>query len=207
MKPADRAAVDEALEPVKLRHQIEDLTRRLDAAQREVRAKDDVCRRLEQRFRELNAQIRDLEQRAGAFHREAVESSSELSEAQETLKVCDLARAQLSAALERQGMELPRLREQANRLQARAEEAESALRRRDEALERAQRQYEEACKLLAGQSQGQAEFERQKREWEAEKARVLGAAAREKETAEQVRREGIEALEEARELERRRKNP
>ena len=193
-----------ALEPDQLRFQIEDLQRKFDAAQRELHAKDETCRRLEQRFREFNAQIRDLEQRAGAFHREAVDAASELRQVEETLKVCDLARSQLSAALERQGSELSRWREQARALQARADESDAALRRREQALERVQHQYEEACRLLAGQSQSQAELERQRREFEDERARLLEAVSRERSSAEEVRREGIEALEEAREIERRR---
>lgn len=192
-----------AAETEKLKFQLEDMQRRLDAQDREMRAKDETGRRLEQRFRELSAQIKDLEQRAGSFHRESAAAAAELRETQETLKVCDLARGQLSAALERQGQELSRWRDQARSLRSRADELEAQLRRREDALERVQKQYEDACRLLASASQTQADLERQKKDFELERATLLETVRRERQAAETIRRDGIEALEEARDLSRR----
>lgn len=202
-KPAPPERPSPPVEAEKLKFQLEDQQRKLDAQDRELRAKDEAARRLEQRFRDLNAQIKDLEQRAGTFHREASSSAAELHETQETLKVCDLARGQLSAALDRQGKELSRWREHARSLRARVDELEAQLRRREDALERVQKQYEDACRLLASASQAQAEFERLKKDFELERATLLDTVKRERQAAEIIRRDGIEALEEARELERR----
>lgn len=202
---APKGGAADALEAERLRFQIEDLQRKLDSQDREMRAKEESGRRLEQRFRDLNAQIKELEQRAGVFHREAAAAAAELHQSEETLKVCDLARGQLSGALNRQTLELTRWREQARALKTRVDEQESLLRRRDEALERLQKQYEDACRLLAGASQAQAELERRRKEFEAERQTLLDTVQRERAAAEVIRRDGIEALEEARDIERRRK--
>lgn len=193
---------EEALETEKLRYQVEDLQRKLDAALRDLREKEEHARRFEHRWREFNAQIKDLEQRVGAFQREALAASAELKQTEETLKVCDLARTQVSAALERQTLELARWREQAKGSLARAADLESNLRRREDALERLQKQYEEACRLLAVQSQTQADLERQRAELAAERSHLLETVKRERAIAEDIRREGVEALEHARELKR-----
>lgn len=190
----------DALEPDRLRFQLEDFKRKLDAQARELKAKDETGRRLEQRFRELNGQIRDLEERAGTFHREAANGTAELEQAEETLKVCDLARGQLSSALERLTQELARWKEECRTRKARIEELELSLRRREDALVELQKRYEEACRLLAAQAQAQPELDRQRKEFESERGRILEQARRELEVAEAVRREGVEALEEARGL-------
>ena len=139
--------------PEALKYQVEDLQRKLEAQSRELKAKEESAHSLQQRFRDLHSQIRDLEQRAGVFHREASSSAEEIRQTEETLKVCDLARAQLSAALERQGIELSRWQEQGRALNARVEELEGLVRRRDDTLERLKKKYEDACRLLAAQSQ------------------------------------------------------
>lgn len=194
------APSEEALETEKLRYELESLRRQLDSTQRDLREKEENARRFEHRWREFNAQIRDLEQRVGSFQREALAASEELKQNDETLRVCDLARGQLSAALERQGLELARWREEARGSQGRAAELEASLRRREDALERLQKQYEEACRLLARQSQAQADIERQKTDLLAERSHLLETVKRERAIAEDIRREGVEALEQAREL-------
>jgi len=197
-----RPPTEEALETEKLRYHAEDLRRQLDAAKRELAEKEEHARRFEHRWREFNAQVRDLEQRVGSFQREAREASEELKQTEETLKICDLARSQLSAALERQTLELARWREQAEGCHGRVAELEASLRRREDALERAQKQYEDACKLLAAQSQAQADLERQKADFVAERAHLLETVKHERALSEDIRREGVQALEQARELKR-----
>jgi hypothetical protein len=129
--------------------------------------------------------------------------SARLEQSEKTLEVCDLARGQLRAALERQAVQLQRWREAALKAESRVVELEAALRRAEDALERSQKSYEDACRLLAGQSQGQEDLERQKLELAAERAHLLETVKRERALAEDVRREGVEALEQARELKRR----
>ena len=135
----------------------------------------------------LESQLRDLEQKAGLYHREATAGAQELEQTAETLKVCDAARTQLSAALDRQSIDLKRWRDQARSAQSHVEDLEMELHRRQDALAELQRRFEQACALLAAQGTAQA---------------LLDQAQREREIAEAVRREGVEALEQARDLNR-----
>ncbi len=113
---------------------------------------------------------------------ELLSAATAVEELERTLAVCEEARAALARALERALTELEKAREDA-----------SALKRREDELSRL---GSDNVRLLG-------ELERSahgRREFEAERAKLLAEAARAMETAEQVRREGIEALEEARDL-------
>ena len=160
---------------------------------------------LQESVRELKVKVGDLDQSIAVFKQETAAVSSELRETEETLKACDYARGELSSMIEKLTHELTRWKDNGKALKARLAEIEKSLRQRDDALERVQKQYEDACRLLAEQSQAQQELERSRREFDSQRACWMEVVKKERDSAEAVRREGVEALEQAREMERRAK--
>jgi chromosome segregation ATPase len=166
-----------APKPGRLDPRLAELQRRVEKSARELEREAAERRGLEERLRELSRRDREIEERAGVFQREAVAGSELIAELQKTLRVTDQARAKLSAALERQGIELERWRREAA-----AREAE--VQRLKQELERAAASCDDARAELA-----------------AERQRLLAEVGRAMENAEAIRREGIDAFEQARELE------
>src|SRR5687768_5720115 len=119
------------LEAEKLRFQAEDLQRRYDSQGRDLQRKDENSRRLESRMRELHAELKELEERVGTFHREAVAGAEALAELEHALRVCDEARVKLRSALERDGVELERVKESALRAQTLARDHEERATRKE----------------------------------------------------------------------------
>jgi chromosome segregation ATPase len=121
--------------------------------------------------RELSAQLRELEERTGAFQREADSGAQLIAQLEETLRVQETARRKLEAVIARQGAELESWRREAAALQSRLETAEQELARLKTAQEDERRRMNAELKTAMA-------------------------------TAEAVRREGIEALEQARSIRR-----
>ena len=172
----------------------------------------------QERFEKAKEELRELEDRTGELHREAAARGAWSKELQETLTVVDRARARLSAALDAARREAAAMRGRAEALKADLERKEAALRQAEQIYEAACRTFSDEstnhqaeCQRLLGeierissdhqQSQGRLTEERQRLERDREK--LLTEVNRAMESAESVRREGIEAFEEALELKRR----
>jgi hypothetical protein len=128
------------------------------------------------------AKADDVELRAGEYRREASAQAALAQELEQTLRVSDEARAQLSLALDKALSELTNTREGGAALRDRLAGAQEEIRRQAEEIARLQEQNKQI------QALGQ------------ERVKLLAEVNRAMENAETVRREGIEALEEAREL-------
>ncbi|MBI3552899.1 MAG: hypothetical protein HY077_10315 [Elusimicrobia bacterium] len=147
--------------------------------------------KLEERVRELSAQLKELEERTGAFQREAASGAHMIGQLEATLKVEEEARVKLAALVERQSAKLARWRKEAEAQRIRAEDLVNQL-----AARTAEAQRLEAA---AARAESAAD-ERVKKELEAERKKLREELRKAMETAEAVRREGIEALEQARSL-------
>lgn len=165
--------------------------------------------------------LRELEERAGGFHREAVANAALISELESTLQTCDGAQARLVGALDKAREQLDRWRSRAERLAQRVAELEQALlEKADEAAEAARLRDQAIGRLKASEDEAGREngrlraeleefrrreasavqaAERRAAELDAERARLLAEVQKAMDGAEAVRREGIEALEQARE--------
>lgn len=159
----------------RLELKLADLQRRLDEKEQEHEKEGLRSQGLEERVRALGEEVRTLEERAGQFQREAVSGAAFIAEIEETLRAAGQARAKLAEALERHRTELNRWRLEAEQQKSRADDLDQKLFRSQAAL---------------------AEIEKTK----AERERLAAEAKKAMENAEAVRREGIEALEQARQL-------
>lgn len=112
------------------------------------------------------ARLRELEERAGRFQREAQAAAAEIAELEGTVRTLEAARETLLASLERLRRELESWHGRARALAA-----------------------------------VEGELGREKMSLAEEREKRLAEAARMMENAEAVRREGVEALEQARQIE------
>ena len=154
---------------------------------------------------ELEHRIKELEERTGAFQREAISGAHLISQLEATLSVAEQARRKLEAVVARQSAELQSWRQEASAQKVRLEAAEKLLAERLAALVESERRYEQVCAAFAAEVakreriQAEAGIEL-KRALEAEREKMRAELKTVMKCAEAVRREGIEALEQAREL-------
>jgi hypothetical protein len=168
-------------------------------------------------------QAKELEERTGQFQREASEGAHMISQLEATLNLEEEARRKLESVVERQSAELERWRVEAASQKANAQRADLELEDRIAALHAMERNYEEA-RIAAAEDSSKAKAEiarlmEQMRELtkdrdraqesaasslkqalEEERKKLLAQVKTAMESAEAVRREGIEALEQARAL-------
>ncbi|MBI5240495.1 MAG: hypothetical protein HY926_08485 [Elusimicrobia bacterium] len=157
----------------------------------------------------LDGRLRELEERAALFEREAVSGAHLIAQLEATLRVNEQARRKLEALIARQSEELQARSQEAADLKRRLEAADKLLSERDRELADLERRYEEASRACAAET---AERQRAEQETQGRIREVREAAQKELQAkmkhvmdcAEAVRREGIDALEEARALDPRR---
>ncbi|MEK7388528.1 MAG: hypothetical protein AAB036_02395 [Elusimicrobiota bacterium] len=215
----------EAIEFIRLEVRVEELERRLRARTIELGTELKAKERLRERVGELTLRIDELQETASALHREAVSATALAHQLESTLKIASEARQQLEAGLEgersrRQEAEQRAVRAEAQKESALKEAAErsavvdvDSLNKKEEELSSVRRQVAQLRQKTAGQ-EAHIEALRAERE-QALRARdeamedLKGAreqarsaqqmASQEIENAENIRREGVEALEKARE--------
>ena len=188
---APAAAQPDGLDSIRLEVRVEELERRLRARSIELETELKAKERLRERVRELTSRIDELQDTASALHREAVSSTSLAHELDATLKVAGEARLQLAAALESERLR----RVEAEEKMARAAAEGADARKRDEEFVSTRRQIAQLRQKTAGQ---EAHIESLRVDLERVRAGEE-KALRAFENAEQIRREGVEAFEKARE--------
>jgi chromosome segregation ATPase len=173
----------------RLELKLAELERRLEERTRELELESLKRQDIEERAGKLAGDLKGLEEMAGRFERDGTQSAALLEETAQTLKAADQARTQVVEALERQGAELSRWRKEGGEQKARADALEKKLGQTQATLA--------DLEALTGELRRMA----------AEREKLIEGAEREMRSAEEVRREGIEALEKARELQKKPKAP
>ncbi len=187
----------ESLEFARLEAALEELQRRLSAKTLEFEAQRKAQERLQSRMRELARRPNENEEEIAFLRREAAASESLAQEFGETLKVATEARAKLSAALDEERQQVDRWISESRTLKAQLDRLLPELAGKEAAAEAAR--SSEA--VLAADLERQKKIrESDKAAWDEERARLQAQADRSLKAAEDIRREGVEALEEAREL-------
>lgn len=183
----------------------------------ELEAQRRLCAQWVERFERAKRELAALEEKAGEFQREAAARAAWSRELEETLKVVDSARAELSAALDGRRQESAALRARAQALLLELDRKEAALEQSQQVYESATRSFAEEsaghqkeCQRLLGEieriaaehARAQTRLQEERRKLDAEREGLIAEVAKAMESAEAVRREGIEAFEEALELKR-----
>ena len=182
-------------DPVRLELRVEELERRLKARTLELETEIRGKERLRSRIEELTRRIAELEETAACLHREAVSATALCQELEETLRVASEARRHLGSALEAEKGR----REAAEKDLAGVRDAKRMVQAARQKIDGHEAHIESLRSELAEARQRHLEAETGRAELESRALAAEEKARSVMQNAEEIRREGVEAFEKARE--------